>query len=71
MKHEPVPEDGKCPIGYSRIGCCKCILAPHAQSDHIGKEHFGLPETEMMPVIHGSAETHKEHERQLANQESE
>ena len=62
MRHEPMPEDGECPAGYTRIGCCKCILSPHADNDHIAadREH----EADRSPVIHGTPETLSEHERE-------
>lgn len=38
-----------CPIGYSLIGCCKCILDPHAATRHLTG---GFVEHEPM-TIHG------------------
>ena len=49
---ETADSDGvmHCPIGYARIGCCKCVLDDHAPEHHlVGTEHHDLS-----PTIHGS-----------------
>ena len=50
--YEPVPENGECPEGYARIGCCKCVLSGHADSQHLMREHID-PEPELFK-IHGA-----------------
>ena len=46
MPHQkmPMPEDGHCPAGYTRIGCCQCVV-----SDDWSQ-----------PSIHGKAAAKKE-----------
>jgi len=61
MRHEPMPEDGECPAGYTRIGCCKCILSPHADQQHIASE--GELKSHM-PVIHGSPDTKEQDKKE-------
>ena len=39
--------DNQCPLGYARVGCCKCVLDVHAGAAHLtGEERIA-------PTIHG------------------
>ena len=52
MDHETVDADGHCPIGFARVGCCKCIHDIHADAGHLGGR-ARVEEEEFTPTIHG------------------
>ena len=48
--------DAHCPVGYSRVGCCKCVLDAHAGAEHLGgvaTEHGGLSTEHHTMPTHG------------------
>ena len=38
LVNEPMPENGECPAGFTRIGCCKCILGHNANNKNMADE---------------------------------
>ena len=55
VRYTDMTEDGHCPEGSTRIGCCKCILDPHPNPSHLAG---GVPhdeEEEDMPVMDANA----------------
>lgn len=48
--------DAHCPIGYTKIGCCRCVMDMQAPTHHImGPEHHDLA-----PTIHGMPESNSD-----------
>ena len=39
-----------CPVGFTRVGCCKCVHDVHSQEAHLG----GAVDHREMPTIHGT-----------------
>lgn len=52
LVNEPMPENGECPAGFTRIGCCKCILGHNANDKNMADEGS---KQDSMPVIHGAS----------------
>jgi hypothetical protein len=48
MVREVIGTDSTCPLGYIRVGCCKCVLEKHSASVH----HLTQPEEGHIPSIH-------------------
>jgi len=56
---EPAPLDGECPLGFTRVGCCKCVHNKNAQSAHLGGALPG--EEDERPVLHSALDAEKHH----------
>ena len=69
MEYEPLDEGGNCPEGYSRIGCCKCILSSQADSHHMAKDHE--PESEPFKIHGAPKEPRKDRKRRKESKDDE